>query len=121
MTTATSHAKISVVEKAKLSVWQIFTMSFGFLGIQFGFALQNGNTSRILRSFGADVDQLPMFWLVAPLVGMIVQPLIGHYSDKTWNRLGRRKPYFLTGALLSATALIMLPNSAGMAGWIPAL
>lgn len=96
-------------------------MSFGFLGIQFGFALQNGNTSRILRSFGADVDQLPMFWIVAPLVGMIIQPLIGHYSDRTWNRLGRRKPYFLTGALLSATALVFLPNSGVLAGIIPAL
>lgn len=107
--------------KPKLSIAQIFTMSFGFLGIQFGFALQNGNTSRILRSFGADVEQLPMFWIVAPLVGMIVQPIIGHYSDKTWNRLGRRKPYFLTGALLSSAALIFLPNSGGLAGVIPAL
>ena len=110
-----------VLAKPRLSLLQIFTMSFGFLGIQFGFALQNGNTSRILRSFGADVDQLPMFWIVAPLVGMIVQPLIGHYSDRTWNRLGRRKPYFLTGALLSATALIFLPNSGGLAGVVPAL
>lgn len=107
--------------KPKLSLAHIFTMSFGFLGIQFGFALQNGNTSRILRSYGADVDQLPMFWIVAPLVGMIVQPLIGHYSDKTWGRLGRRKPYFLTGALLSSLALIFLPNSAALAGIIPAL
>jgi maltose/moltooligosaccharide transporter len=86
-------------------------MSFGFMGIQFGFALQNGNTSRILRSFGADVELLPMFWIVAPLVGMIVQPLIGHYSDRTWNRLGRRKPYFLTGAILSSLALVFLPNA----------
>jgi maltose/moltooligosaccharide transporter len=107
--------------KPRLSVAQIVTMSFGFLGIQFGFALQNGNTSRILRSFGADVDQLPMFWIVAPLVGMIVQPLIGHYSDRTWNRLGRRKPYFLTGALLSSTALVFLPNSASLSSVIPAL
>ncbi|MEJ0080800.1 MAG: MFS transporter [Puia sp.] len=96
-------------------------MSFGFLGIQFGFALQNGNTSRILRSFGADVDQLPAFWLVAPLTGMIVQPLIGHYSDRTWNRLGRRKPYFLTGAILTCTALLILPNSGSFASIIPAL
>ncbi|MGN6616877.1 MAG: MFS transporter [Ilyomonas sp.] len=110
-----------LLTKPRLSLLQIFTMSFGFLGIQVGFALQNGNTSRILRSFGADVDQLPMFWIVAPLVGMIVQPLIGHYSDRTWNRLGRRKPYFLTGALLSATALVFLPNSGALAGIIPAL
>lgn len=107
--------------KPKLSVAQIVTMSFGFLGIQFGFALQNGNTSRILRTFGADVDQLPMFWIVAPLVGMIVQPIIGHYSDRTWNRLGRRKPYFLTGAVLSSLALVFLPNSASLSSVVPAL
>ena len=107
--------------KPKLSLGQIFIMSIGFLGIQFGFALQNGNTSRILRSFGADVEQLPLFWIVAPLVGMIVQPIIGHYSDRTWNRLGRRKPYFLAGALLSSTALLILPNSGSMAGILPAL
>src|SRR6478735_6535239 len=93
------EAAKELVAKPSLTIAQIFTMSVGFLGIQFGFALQNGNTSRILRSFGADVENLPMFWLVAPLVGMIVQPIIGHYSDRTWNRIGRRKPYFLTGAL----------------------
>lgn len=108
-------------QKPSLSVIHIITMSFGFLGIQFGFALQNGNTSRILRSFGADIHELPLFWLAAPLVGMIVQPIIGYYSDKTWNRLGRRKPFFLTGALLSAIALIFLPNSGNLAGIIPAL
>jgi maltose/moltooligosaccharide transporter len=123
MATAQSSgaARRGVVPKPRLTNGQIFLMSFGFMGIQFGFALQNANTSRILRSFGADVDQLPLFWIVAPLVGMIVQPLIGHYSDRTWNRLGRRKPYFLTGALLSATALIFLPNSGSLAGVIPAL
>ena len=109
------------VHKPLLTTGQIFTMSFGFLGIQCGFALQNANTSRILQSFGADVDQLPAFWLVAPFMGMIVQPLIGHYSDRTWNRLGRRKPYFLTGAILSVLALILLPNSGSMAGAIGAL
>ncbi len=118
---SSSSVATSLTPKPRLAIWQIFTMSFGFLGIQFGFALQNGNTSRILRSFGADVDQLPMFWIVAPLVGMIVQPIIGHYSDKTWNRFGRRKPYFLAGALLSSTALIFLPNSGSLAGIIPAL
>jgi maltose/moltooligosaccharide transporter len=121
MATTISHTQKSPAEKPRLTVWQIITMSFGFMGIQFGFALQNGNTSRILRSFGADVDQLPAFWLVAPVVGMIVQPLIGHYSDKTWNRLGRRKPYFLTGAILSSLALIFLPNSGALAGVLPAL
>lgn len=113
--------KKGTVSKPRLSMVQIFTMSFGFLGIQFGFALQNGNTSRILRSFGADVEQLPMFWIVAPLVGMIVQPIIGHYSDRTWNRVGRRKPYFLTGAILSSLALIFLPNSGSLSSVIPAL
>jgi maltose/moltooligosaccharide transporter len=96
-------------------------MSFGFLGIKFGFALQNGNTSRILRSFGADVEQLPMFWIVAPLVGMIVQPIIGHYSDRTWNKLGRRKPYFLVGAILSSIALVVLPNSGLLTSVLPVL
>lgn len=102
----------NAVEKPKLSFWQIFNMSFGFLGIQFGFALQNGNASRILQSFGADVEHLSLFWLAAPITGMIVQPIIGHYSDRTWNRLGRRKPYFLTGGILSALALLFMPNSA---------
>jgi maltose/moltooligosaccharide transporter len=110
-----------VKPKPRLSLAQIFFMSFGFLGIQFGFALQNGNTSYILQSFGANVDELPLFWVVAPLVGMIVQPIIGHYSDKTWTRLGRRKPYFLFGAIFSALALVFLPNSGAMASILPAL
>jgi len=110
-----------ILSKPKLSLAQIFLMSTGFLGIQFGFALQNGNASRILRSYGADVEHLPMFWIVAPLVGMIVQPIIGHYSDKTWNRLGRRKPYFLVGAILSSIALIFLPNSGHFTNLLPAL
>src|SRR6516225_2937040 len=113
MASSISHSPShqGLAPKPNLTVAQVFTMSFGFLGIQFGFALQNANTSRILRTFGADVDQLPMFWIVAPLVGMIIQPLVGHYSDRTWNRLGRRKPYFLAGALLSSTALTLLPNA----------
>ncbi len=113
------HANL--LPKPKMSVLQIIFMSFGFLGIQFGFALQNGNTSRILRSFGADVEQLPMFWIVAPLVGMIVQPIIGYYSDRTWNKLGRRKPYFLVGAILSSIALIILPNSGMLTSILPVL
>jgi maltose/moltooligosaccharide transporter len=121
MTILTAAAPQKLIDKPRLTILQIFTMSFGFLGIQFGFALQNGNTSRILRSFGADVDQLPAFWLVAPLTGMIVQPLIGHYSDRTWNRLGRRKPYFLTGAILTCAALLILPNSGSFSSLIPAL
>lgn len=97
--------------KPRMSVAQIFNMSFGFLGIQFGFALQNSNASGILRNYGADVEHLSWFWLAAPLVGLIVQPLVGHYSDRTWNRLGRRRPYFLAGALLSASALTLMPNA----------
>lgn len=107
--------------KRTLSVWQIITMSFGFLGIQAGFALQNGNTSRILRSFGADVESLPSFWLVAPVIGMIVQPIIGHFSDKTWGWLGRRKPYFLLGAILSSFALLLIPNAGIMATGVSVL
>ncbi len=110
-----------LIPKPKLNIAAIFTMSMGFMGIQFGFALQNGNTSRILRSFGAEVDHLPMFWLVAPLVGMIVQPIIGHYSDRTWNRFGRRKPFFLVGAVLSSIALILLPNAQSFNEILPAL
>jgi len=97
--------------KPSLSFWQIWNLSFGFLGVQAGFALQNANASRILQTFGADVDSLSWFWIVAPLTGMIIQPVIGHYSDHTWGRMGRRKPYFLVGALLAAIALILLPNS----------
>lgn len=91
----------------------------GFLGIQFGFALQNGNASRILQTYGADVEHLSWFWLAAPVTGLIVQPIIGHYSDRTWNRLGRRKPYFLTGAILASIALCLMPNSGALAAFIP--
>lgn len=98
-------------DKPKLSLWQIFNLSFGFLGIQFGFALQNGNASRILQTYGADLDHLSWFWLAAPLTGMIVQPLIGYFSDRTWTSLGRRKPYFLAGAIIASMALIFMPNA----------
>lgn len=105
--------------KPRLSNAQIFNLSAGFFGIQFGFALQNGNASRILQTFGADVEHLSLFWLAAPLTGMIVQPVIGYYSDKTWNRFGRRRPYFLVGAILTALALILMPNSGAMASFMP--
>lgn len=111
----------AVALKPRLRFWQIWNMSFGFLGIQFGFALQNANASRILQTFGADVHHLSWFWLVAPLTGLIVQPLIGHYSDRTWTRMGRRKPYFLVGALLSSMALVLLPNSEKLAVFLPPL
>jgi len=97
--------------KPKLSFWQIWNMSFGFLGIQFGFALQNGNVSRIFQTLGAEIDQIPILWIAAPVTGLIVQPIIGHMSDNTWGRLGRRRPYFLTGAILASIALILMPNS----------
>jgi maltose/moltooligosaccharide transporter len=110
-TTTGSSAGAGYASKPRLTVSQIFNMSFGFLGIQFGFALQNSNASGILRNYGADVEHLSWFWIAAPLIGMIVQPIVGHYSDHTWNRLGRRKPYFLAGALLSASALVLMPNA----------
>ena len=105
--------------KPRLSLKSIFNMSVGFFGIQFAFALQNGNASRILQTFGAEVDHLSLFWLAAPLTGMIVQPLIGHFSDKTWTRFGRRKPYFLVGAILTALALIIMPNASYLAYLMP--
>jgi maltose/moltooligosaccharide transporter len=104
--------------KPKLSFWQIWNMSFGFLGIQFGFALQNANVSRIFETLGARVDDIPILWIAAPVTGLIIQPIIGHMSDRTWNRLGRRRPYFLTGAILASLALLVMPNSPAL--WIAA-
>ena len=98
-------------KKPALSFWQIWNMSFGFLGIQFGFALQNANVSRIFQTLGGDVDRLAVYWLAAPLTGLIIQPIVGHYSDKTWGRLGRRRPYFLVGALLASITMLFMPNS----------
>jgi maltose/moltooligosaccharide transporter len=107
--------------KPRLNFWQIWNMSFGFLGIQMGFALQNANASRILSIFGADVHELSWFWIVAPLTGMIVQPIVGHYSDRTWTKLGRRRPFFLTGALLAAFGLILMPQADLFVSLLPAL
>ncbi len=97
--------------KPRLSFWQIWNMSFGFLGIQFGFALQNANASRIFQTLGAEMGELAILWIAAPVTGLIVQPIIGHYSDKTWTKLGRRRPYFLVGAVLASLALFVMPNS----------
>jgi len=107
--------------KPNLRKADIWNMSMGFLGIQMGFALQNANASRILQTFGADVEHLSWFWLVAPITGMIVQPIVGHYSDNTWTRLGRRRPYFLAGAVLASLGLILMPNAGLFAAFIPAL
>jgi maltose/moltooligosaccharide transporter len=104
--------------KPQLSFWQIWNMCFGFLGIQFGFALQNANVSRIFQSLGASIDDLPILWLAAPVTGLIVQPIIGYMSDRTWGRLGRRRPYFLAGALLATLALVFMPHSPTL--WIAA-
>ncbi|MEJ2255544.1 MAG: MFS transporter [Woeseiaceae bacterium] len=98
-------------DKPVLSFWQIWNMCFGFLGIQMGFALQNANVSRIFQTLGAAVDEIPILWVAAPLTGLIVQPIIGYMSDRTWNRLGRRRPYFLVGAILASLALFIMPNS----------
>jgi len=97
--------------KPTLSFWQIWNMCFGFLGIQFGFALQNANVSRIFQTLGADVDELAILWIAAPLTGLLVQPIIGYASDRTWGRFGRRRPYFMVGALLTTLALLVMPNS----------
>lgn len=109
------------MEKRKLSFWEIWNMSFGFLGIQMGFALQNANASRILQIFGADVHELSWFWIIAPLMGLIVQPIIGHYSDKTWGKFGRRKPFFLVGAILASVGLILMPQANIFISVLPAL
>jgi maltose/moltooligosaccharide transporter len=98
-------------QKPSLTFWQIWNMSFGFLGIQFGFALQNSNVSRIFETLGAKVDDIPILWVAAPLTGLIVQPIIGYFSDRTWNFLGRRRPYFLAGAVLASLSLLIMPNS----------
>ena len=106
--------------KPNLSLLQIINMSMGFLGIQMAFGLQNGNASRILQNLGADVHELSWFWLVAPITGLIVQPIIGHMGDNTWSPLGRRKPYFLIGAVLCAIGLVLLPNAASVTHLIAA-
>ena len=107
-----------MTRKPNFSFWQIWNMCFGFLGIQFAFALQNANVSRIFQTLGAGVDDIPVLWIAAPLTGLIVQPLIGYASDRTWGRLGRRRPYFLAGAVLTTLALLWMPNSGVL--WIAA-
>ncbi len=99
------------MNQPRLTFWQIWNMSFGFLGIQFGFGLQLANMSAIYAKLGAEPDKIPMLWLAGPMTGLLVQPIIGSMSDRTWNRLGRRRPYFLTGAILSSIALFFMPDA----------
>lgn len=99
------------MKKPNLSFWQIWNLSFGFLGVQIGYSLQNGNTSRILSALGANPEHLGFFWLAAPLAGLLVQPIVGLSSDKTWTRLGRRVPFILGGAIVSALAMFFMPNA----------
>lgn len=107
------------MNKPKLSFWQIWNLSFGFLGVQIGYSLQNSNTSSIFESLGADVSHLSYFWLAAPLAGMIIQPIIGLFSDGTWTRLGRRIPYILGGSIVSALALALMPNCPRLLAFAP--
>src|SRR5918996_6444819 len=100
-----------MAEKPRLSFWQIWNMSFGFLGIQFGWGLQLANMSGIYTYLGAKPEEVPILWLAGPVTGLLVQPVIGSMSDRTWNRLGRRRPYFLVGAILSSIALFFMPDS----------
>ncbi|HMQ86361.1 MAG TPA: MFS transporter [Flavilitoribacter sp.] len=113
--------KVSISsKKPHLSFWQIWNMSFGFLGIQFGFALQNANVSRIFEKLGASQDELPILWLAAPVTGLLVQPIIGYYSDRTWlPKWGRRRPFFAAGAILATLALLLMPNASAL--WMAVL
>jgi len=106
-----AHNENLMNKQPRLNFWQIWNLSFGFLGVQFGFALQNANASRILSNLGADLHSLSLFWLVAPVMGLLIQPVVGAASDKTWNRFGRRSPYIFGGAILSMIAMFFMPNA----------
>ena len=118
MATQAPSAPTAARPKPRLTFWEIWNMSFGFLGIQIGFGLQNANVSRIFETLGARVEDIPVLWIAAPVTGLLVQPVVGYFSDRTWNRLGRRRPYFLVGAVLASLALIAMPNSPSL--WIAA-
>ncbi|PKG57455.1 MFS transporter [Shewanella sp. GutDb-MelDb] len=113
-----SDTKPLLHQKPLLSFWQIFNMCFGFLGIQFGFALQNANVSRIFQTLGASIDDIPILWIAAPLTGLIVQPIIGYLSDNTWGKWGRRRPFFVLGAVCTTLALFVMPHSPAL--WVAA-
>ena len=106
------------MEKRRLSFWQMYNMSFGFLGIQFGWGLQLANMSAVYEKLGARPEEVPLLWLAAPMTGLLVQPIVGALSDNTWGRLGRRRPYFLTGAIFSSIALFFMPTSSAL--WMAA-
>ena len=99
------------IDQPPFSFWQLWNMNLGFLGIQFGWGLQMANMSAIFEYLGADAERLPILWLAAPLTGLLVQPIVGNLSDYTWTRLGRRRPYFLVGAILAFVSLVLMPNS----------
>src|SRR6476620_8584841 len=110
----------SEVKRPRLSFTQLFNMSFGFFGIQFGFALQNGNVSRIFQTLGAELDKIAILWIAAPVTGLLVQPIIGYLSDRTWHPFwGRRRPFFFIGAIFASIALFLMPNSSAL--WMAAL
>src|SRR5438094_5112741 len=112
MATSFSFEEQKLIPKPRLNFWQLWNMSFGFFGIQFGFALQNGNVSRIFQTLGAEIDKIGILWIAAPVTGLLVQPIIGYLSDRTWHpRWGRRRPFFFMGALFSTIALILMPQS----------
>lgn len=104
--------------KPALGFWQIFNMSFGFFGIQIGFALQNANMSRIFQTLGASMDTLPILRIAGPVTGLLIQPLVGYFSDRTWTGLGRHRPYFLAGAIIASIALVFMPSVPAL--WIAA-
>lgn len=106
------------MQKPQLSFWQIWNMCFGFFGIQFGFALQNSNVSRIFQTMGADYNNITILWVAAPITGLFIQPIIGYMSDRTWTKLGRRRPFFLYGAILASLSLFIMPNSPNL--WVAA-
>jgi maltose/moltooligosaccharide transporter len=115
---ASAHSALGAA-RPELRFFQIWNMCFGFMGIQFVFALQNGNVSAIFQTLGAEIDDIAILWIAAPLTGLIVQPLIGYYSDRTWNWLGRRRPYFLAGGILASLALFAMPHSSTL--WMAAV